>query len=100
MNNINFVSSGCDQRVDDKVCSSQNNNHKYDVETSTDNTNLNIPPFIESKEHMGENHSVSNFNLILGIIVPLAMVITMLIWVLYAFRNPHTKSGQLLIQVF
>lgn len=35
----------------------------------------------------------------LGLFVPLIMVMCLVLWVFYAYRNPHTKSGQLLIQV-
>ncbi|XP_055844691.1 plexin domain-containing protein 2 isoform X2 [Episyrphus balteatus] len=43
----------------------------------------------------GDVHSMG---VVLGFIVPICLVITLLVWVLYAYRNPHTKSGQLLIQ--
>lgn len=35
----------------------------------------------------------------IGILLPIVVIITLLMWVFYAYRNPHTKSGQLLIQV-
>ncbi|XP_037027633.1 plexin domain-containing protein 2 isoform X2 [Bradysia coprophila] len=34
----------------------------------------------------------------LGLFVPIILVMTLVLWVFYAYRNPHTKSGQLLIQ--
>ncbi|XP_055915390.1 plexin domain-containing protein 2 isoform X2 [Eupeodes corollae] len=43
----------------------------------------------------GDVHSVG---VVLGFIAPICLVMTLLVWVLYAYRNPHTKSGQLLIQ--
>ena len=46
------------------------------------------------------NHpeSKSSVGWIIGLI-PVCFILTILVWVLYAYRNPHTKSGQLLIQV-
>lgn len=37
--------------------------------------------------------------LAVGLFVPILMVMCLVLWVFYAYRNPHTKSGQLLIQV-
>ncbi|XP_054727149.1 plexin domain-containing protein 2 isoform X2 [Anastrepha obliqua] len=46
-----------------------------------------------------EAHSESkSMGLALGFLVPICLVLTVLLWVFYAYRNPHTKSGQLLIQ--
>lgn len=36
---------------------------------------------------------------VVGLLLPLVVVMSLVVWVLYAYRNPHTKSGQLLIQV-
>ncbi|KAL5275027.1 PLXDC2 family protein [Megaselia abdita] len=94
-----WLQKGCDQRIDDRTCSSQNNNHKYDIETSSVNTNMSPAKLDDVDNNINKKPSATSFNLILGIIIPVAMVITVLIWILYAFRNPHTKSGQLLIQV-
>lgn len=35
----------------------------------------------------------------IGIFLPIVLIMTLIVWVFYAYRNPHTKSGQLLIQV-
>lgn len=35
-----------------------------------------------------------------GILLPIVVVASLVLWVFYAYRNPHTKSGQLLIQVW
>lgn len=35
----------------------------------------------------------------LGLFVPIILVMSLVLWIFYAYRNPHTKSGQLLIQV-
>ncbi|XP_017467281.1 PREDICTED: plexin domain-containing protein 1 isoform X1 [Rhagoletis zephyria] len=46
-----------------------------------------------------EAHAESkSMGLALGFLVPICLVLTMVLWVFYAYRNPHTKSGQLLIQ--
>lgn len=34
-----------------------------------------------------------------GLLLPCVVVMCLVLWVFYAYRNPHTKSGQLLIQV-
>ncbi|XP_037918633.1 plexin domain-containing protein 2 isoform X2 [Hermetia illucens] len=36
--------------------------------------------------------------LVLGFMLPICLIMSALLWVFYAYRNPHTKSGQLLIQ--
>lgn len=36
---------------------------------------------------------------VVGLFLPLVVVMSLVAWVFYAYRNPHTKSGQLLIQV-
>ncbi|XP_055389126.1 plexin domain-containing protein 1-like [Condylostylus longicornis] len=45
-----------------------------------------------------EDENKSNVGLALGLMIPICLIMTILIWMLYAYRNPHTKSGQLLIQ--
>lgn len=39
------------------------------------------------------------FNFAAGLLLPCMVVLCLVMWVFYAYRNPHTKSGQLLIQV-
>lgn len=34
-----------------------------------------------------------------GLLLPCIFVMCSVLWIFYAYRNPHTKSGQLLIQV-
>lgn len=43
--------------------------------------------------------SASGFGMVLGLFIPIILIMTLAIWIFYAYRNPHTKSGQLLIQV-
>jgi len=43
-----------------------------------------------------ENKSVG---VAFGFMVPICLVFAVTLWLFYAYRNPHTKSGQLLIQV-
>lgn len=47
----------------------------------------------------GVKSKQSNVNFVLGIFLPIILVLTLIMWAFYAYRNPHTKSGQLLIQV-
>uniref|UniRef100_A0A182Q8E6 PSI domain-containing protein n=1 Tax=Anopheles farauti TaxID=69004 RepID=A0A182Q8E6_9DIPT len=48
--------------------------------------------------HATDVPSESSSNLIVSMVVVLGLLITCGCWVLYAYRNPHTKSGQLLIR--
>lgn len=41
----------------------------------------------------------NNASFALGILLPIIVVMSLVMWIFYAYRNPHTKSGQLLIQV-
>lgn len=41
----------------------------------------------------------SHANFALGIFLPIILIASLVMWSFYAYRNPHTKSGQLLIQV-
>lgn len=41
----------------------------------------------------------SGVGMALGLFVPIILVMSLVLWIFYAYRNPHTKSGQLLIQV-
>ncbi|KRF93831.1 plexin domain-containing protein 2 isoform X1 [Drosophila mojavensis] len=53
----------------------------------------------EKSEHLGavlpEN---KNVGVALGFMVPICLVFAVTLWLFYAYRNPHTRSGQLLIQ--
>lgn len=40
-----------------------------------------------------------NVGVAFGFMVPICLVFAVTLWLFYAYRNPHTKSGQLLIQV-
>lgn len=42
---------------------------------------------------------VSGFVTFVSVFMPIGLVLTLCLWLFYAYRNPHTKSGQLLIQV-
>lgn len=44
----------------------------------------------EDKGHMGTA---------MGILIPFGLIVLAAGWIMYAYRNPHTKSGQFLIQV-
>lgn len=42
---------------------------------------------------------VGNVSVAFSFFLPVVLVSMLAMWVLYAYRNPHTKSGQFLIQV-
>lgn len=46
-----------------------------------------------------DQHETSRVGLVLGLMLPMCLIMSAIVWTLYAYRNPHTKSGQLLIQV-
>uniref|UniRef100_A0A1L8E3F4 Putative extracellular protein tem7 n=2 Tax=Nyssomyia neivai TaxID=330878 RepID=A0A1L8E3F4_9DIPT len=46
----------------------------------------------------GTGHT-SGVGTVLGFLIPIVLVLSGVLWVLYAYRNPHTKSGQFLIQL-
>ncbi|KAL9880819.1 plexin domain containing lethal (1) G0289 isoform 1-T1 [Glossina fuscipes fuscipes] len=52
----------------------------------------------EIKSVLEEPAESKNISFTLAFFVPICLVAFVLLWVLYAYRNPHTKSGQLLIQ--
>ncbi|XP_037950948.1 plexin domain-containing protein 2-like isoform X2 [Teleopsis dalmanni] len=47
-------------------------------------------------EHTPEKQKSAG--VVLGFLTPVCLILVIALWVLYAYRNPHTKSGQLLIQ--
>lgn len=67
-----------------------------------------LPDGVSSKELNGHasnmveplaHNTASGFGMVLGLFIPIILIMTLMIWIFYAYRNPHTKSGQLLIQV-
>lgn len=53
---------------------------------------------IKSAEPLAHEEN-GGMGLVIGLFIPILLVFTLVVWVFYAYRNPHTKSGQLLIQV-
>lgn len=47
----------------------------------------------------GKNEESASFGMVIGVLMPIVLIMSSIVWVFYAYRNPHTKSGQLLIQV-
>ena len=45
------------------------------------------------------DEKTSNSSLLVVVLVILTILSSCGVWMLYAYRNPHTKSGQLLIRV-
>ncbi|XP_061401899.1 plexin domain-containing protein 1, partial [Musca vetustissima] len=52
----------------------------------------------QMKSMAEEAEPSQKMSLTLGLFIPICLVSCIVLWVLYAYRNPHTKSGQLLIQ--
>lgn len=46
-----------------------------------------------------EEKAKGGMGTVMGVLIPFGLVFLAVGWVTYAYRNPHTKSGQFLIQV-
>lgn len=118
----NWLQSGCDRTMlkDPKVCpalGSKGNNYdeqhlpdtlpSYGIHHSSQNTSDTQKPgntdSVVKKSALSHADTAktkpTNPNYMVGIMLPMVVVLSMIMWVFYAYRNPHTKSGQLLIQV-
>lgn len=51
-----------------------------------------------SSSGMQEEQTIG-VGMFLGVFLPILLISCLAVWIFYAYRNPHTKSGQLLIQV-
>ncbi|XP_018803012.1 PREDICTED: plexin domain-containing protein 2 isoform X2 [Bactrocera latifrons] len=82
------------------------NNNQHESSTHVSDTNSATVTPVHDDNHAVkvmnealESHAESkSMGLALGFLVPICLVLTVVLWVFYAYRNPHTKSGQLLIQ--
>lgn len=78
----------------------QNSSNAATVDANGNKTSTDVKkaaPHISSSNNNEPKHSHASFAL--GILLPIIVVASLVMWVFYAYRNPHTKSGQLLIQV-
>ncbi|KAH8415407.1 hypothetical protein KR222_010771, partial [Zaprionus bogoriensis] len=54
---------------------------------------------VEKSEHLdAPMNDNKNVGVAFGFMVPICLVFAVTLWLFYAYRNPHTRSGQLLIQ--
>ncbi|KAM8718437.1 hypothetical protein ACLKA7_001618 [Drosophila subpalustris] len=54
---------------------------------------------LEKSEHLDAmSPENKNVGVAFGFMVPICLVFAVTLWLFYAYRNPHTRSGQLLIQ--
>ncbi|XP_031638689.1 plexin domain-containing protein 2 [Contarinia nasturtii] len=66
----------------------------------TENGNKTSVDVKNALAHIDNDQSKHNHaSFALGILLPIVVIASLVMWVAYAYRNPHTKSGQLLIQV-
>lgn len=75
----------------------QNFSNAAEVNSNGNKTSTDVK---KAAPHISNNepkHSHASFAL--GILLPIIVIASLVMWVFYAYRNPHTKSGQLLIQV-
>lgn len=71
--------------------------HGSKTATDTSNDAPQMSPIMTSSaDHSQEKGGISTA---MGVLIPMCMIILAISWIVYAYRNPHTKSGQLLIQV-
>lgn len=86
------------------VNTSTTNNNNNNINKNTDNNMNNEATESSSYIHkqsiiITEKTDSSSVGLVLGLFLPMTLVFSLVLWIFYAYRNPHTKSGQLLIQV-
>lgn len=60
-----------------------------------DDHDANVP--VGAEEHHDDSHG-KNVKATLGFLIPIGVILTAVLWAFYAYRNPHSKSGQFLIQ--
>lgn len=85
-----------------QVATPVNNSDRW-ISTNADSSKTNNQPSLDVKKaafsHDEQQPKQTTTSFAIGILLPIIVIITLLMWVFYAYRNPHTKSGQLLIQV-
>lgn len=67
--------------------------------TASNSTQAQSFAVVRPKAGEPAEEEVGNVSVAFSFFLPVVLVSMLAIWVLYAYRNPHTKSGQLLIQV-
>ncbi|KAI8121608.1 Plexin domain-containing protein 2 [Lucilia cuprina] len=68
------------------------------TETPFEKSNTDFHTGTQMKSMVDESAERKSMGVTLGVFVPICLVSCALLWILYAYRNPHTRSGQLLIQ--
>lgn len=94
-------SKGNDYSSQQSTTQSSNANDQW-ISSSADANNGSKPTVNVKKSayaHVDDQQKNNHASFALGIMLPIIVVASLVMWVLYAYRNPHTKSGQLLIQV-
>lgn len=76
-----------------------NTNHTDNERSFQPNNKAGIDFLTTEKPLADERVEHKSMDVTLGVFVPISLVLCALLWILYAYRNPHTRSGQLLIQV-
>lgn len=120
-----WIQAGCErsQLRESNVCpaaGTKGNNYSSQQQVTPSPTNNNNEPWISSNAEIEKNATKSTADVkkaalshaldpdqakqthtsfVLGILLPIVVMASLVMWIFYAYRNPHTKSGQLLIQV-
>lgn len=69
------------------------------TETPIEKSNTDFHTGTQMKSMVDVAAERKSMGVTLGVFIPICLVSCALLWILYAYRNPHTRSGQLLIQV-
>ncbi|XP_035793727.1 plexin domain-containing protein 1-like isoform X2 [Anopheles albimanus] len=107
-----WVQKGCDKTVitDETQCPAigqKGNNFGEPIEVlpessrniSTERTIEKINSVTKVHAYHSEPHHISsNSNLLVSVLILIVICFICIAWIIYAYRNPHTKSGQLLIR--
>ncbi|XP_074030965.1 plexin domain containing lethal (1) G0289 [Leptinotarsa decemlineata] len=94
----NWVALGCDKSsfINESLCSVHSEPHVYQQdEPNLLNHDVNDGPKALAGNSAKQKVGVSG---VLAILFLVAMVSGLAFWVIYAYRNPHTTSGQILIR--
>lgn len=106
-----WLQKGCDktQIVEPQYCpadrgnaiptNSINGTFVNSVEKSTNTSTSAYHEMNHFSSNAMKSASNENVGVLVGILLPIIILFSCVSWVFYAYRNPLTRSGQLLIQV-
>lgn len=94
---------GCDreQVVNLAECSNADYFNKQTIRTTDTGMKPTVDASSASRKSVEEEEDEEKgaMGTVMGVLIPFGLIFVAIGWVMYAYRNPHTKSGQFLIQV-